>query len=75
MKRILILVADAAVGFAVLALAPFAWLMRDGLGPDAVESSGVAAIGRWFWTFSTGPILIGLGVAAVALHMSGNREK
>ena len=35
---------EALLVIAVFALVPFAWLMRDGLGPDAVESSGVHAI-------------------------------
>lgn len=37
-------------------LAPMAWLLRDGLGPDSVTSTGFEAIWRAFMTFYWGPI-------------------
>ncbi|MFT5731890.1 MAG: hypothetical protein ACJA2W_001207 [Planctomycetota bacterium] len=37
---------------------PFAWIMRDGLGPDSVESEGWNALTRCFWTFYWGPVFI-----------------
>ena len=37
--------ACAALSF--LAISSFAWLLRDGLGPDSVESYGWAAFGRY----------------------------
>jgi len=33
----------------------FAWLLRDGLGPEAVTTTGTAALGRMFTTFYWGP--------------------
>ena len=42
---------------------PFAWILRDGLGPESVESGGWEALRRAFWTFSWGPILLGLVLA------------
>ncbi len=47
----------AAFGF-------FAWVLRDGLGPDSTESRGFEAITRMFWTFWWGPV--GLGLACLA---------
>ena len=46
----------------------FAWMMRDGLGPDSVESSGWGALVRAFWTFYWGPVFVGLVLASVALR-------
>ena len=46
-----------AVGIAVfsslllLALGAWTWLLRDGLGPDSVESSGIEALRRFFSDF------------------------
>ena len=37
--------ACAAISF--LGLSFFAWLLRDGLGPDSVESQGWFALGRY----------------------------
>ena len=67
-------VADAALVGAVVVLVPFAWMMRDGMGPGATDSSGIAAVGRWFWTFWAGPIVLALSTAVVALHLMMRRK-
>lgn len=62
-----ILASMEGLGWGVLiGVAPFAWILRDGLGPDSVASSGWAALVRWFWTFWVGPVLIGLLAVVVA---------
>ena len=38
----------------------YAWILRDGLGPDATTSTGLAAFSRLFWTFHWGPTCAGL---------------
>jgi len=45
-------------------LAPFAWILRDGLGPDSVESHGLEAVVRALTTFYWGPILLALAAAS-----------
>lgn len=50
---------DALIYTAILLL-PIAWIVRDGLGPDATTSSGFNAIYRCFMTFYIGPILLSL---------------
>ncbi len=52
MRRELQFLVDVTLVFAVIALAPFVWLMRDGLGPDAAESSGTQALFRCFMLLS-----------------------
>ena len=45
-------------GTALLFLAiigPFAWILRDGLGPNSIKSDGWASVTRTFWTFYWGP--------------------
>ena len=44
-------------------LGPFAWILRDGLGPDSVETHGLEAVARALKTFYWGPILLALGAA------------
>ena len=66
---------DALLIFAVIALLPFAWIMRDGMGPDAVASFGTQALARCFMTFYSGPILIGLTALAIACHRIGNKKQ
>ena len=38
----------------------FAWVLRDGLGPDAVTTAGESALARTFWTFYWGPVCLAL---------------
>ena len=56
-RSILILV-DALLLLAALCVAPFAWILRDGLGPESVQSTGFAALGKAFMTFYTGPAIL-----------------
>jgi hypothetical protein len=49
----------------------FAWIMRDGLGPDSVESGGWEAVIRLFWSFYWGPIFI---LLAAAVMLTGRRS-
>ncbi|WP_152052422.1 hypothetical protein [Tautonia marina] len=51
---------DGLIVFWVLLVGPFCWILRDGLGPDAVESQGMLAVSRWLGTFFWGPVLGGL---------------
>ena len=50
--------------FLVLGL-PFAWLMRDGLGPDSSPSTGWEAAVRTLDTFYIGPALAVLAVLSI----------
>lgn len=38
-------------------LIPAAWIFRDGMGPESVESSGMEAFQKTFMTFYVGPTL------------------
>lgn len=42
----------------VLMLTPLAWILRDGLGPSAVDSTGLNAAQRMFWCFYWGPVTL-----------------
>ncbi len=41
----------------LFALGSWAWLLRDGLGPDSIESSGTEAFLRFFSYFWPGALL------------------
>ena len=57
--------AGAACLFFLVFIGPFAWILRDGLGPDSTDSAGVETIIRTFWTFYWGPATIASGLTAV----------
>ena len=44
-------------------MAPFAWILKDGLGPDSVESHGWEALWRAFTCMGWGPVLLALLIA------------
>lgn len=69
MMRILQGTVDCLTAVTAFVLLPAAWLLRDGLGPDSVASSGFAAAGRWLMTFYSGPILAALVAAALTLRV------
>ena len=50
---------------ALLVVLPFAWLLRDGLGPDSVRSHGLDAVMRCMSTFYVGPALAVLVILVV----------
>jgi hypothetical protein len=43
-------------------IGPFAWILRDGLGPDSTTSGGWHAIVRMLWCFYWGPATILAGL-------------
>ena len=49
---------------------PFAWILRDGLGPDATESAGWEALLRTFRCLHFGPALLGLAAVWLGLRLS-----
>jgi len=51
---------------------PIAWIVRDGLGPSAVESHGWEAARQFFWTFYWGPVFALLLAAAL---LEGRRHR
>lgn len=75
MRRIMQVLVDALLVFAIIALLPFAWLMRDGLGPDSSTSLGIQAVSRCLMTFYSGPILVVLIVLAVLCHRMGKTKQ
>ncbi len=39
----------------VAVIGPFAWILRDGMGPDATNSTWLQALTKMLWTFYWGP--------------------
>lgn len=65
-----------ALFWAVLVIGfPLAWILRDGLGPGAVESSGVEAVKRSLGTFYFGPVVASLAILAFGVRLFGNKAK
>ncbi len=51
-----------------------AWVVRDGLGPDSVESHGWEALTRFCWTFYWAPVFVALAATATLFALSFRRH-
>jgi hypothetical protein len=69
-----IILSGLFLGLLVIGL-PFAWIMRDGMGPDSMESSGMNAVVRCLQTFYVGPALVILGLLAIAATVVRKAQK
>jgi hypothetical protein len=58
MRRAIAVFLDALLIFWAMAIGPLCWLLRDGLGPAAVDSRGADAVVRFLLTFYWGPALV-----------------
>jgi len=75
MRQVIESLVFSLLSFTVAVLIPFAWIMRDGMSPDSVTSTGLPAVERCFQTFYSGPVLIGLLALAVVVRWSGRRNR
>ena len=66
----LLILVETLLLLGLLCVAPFAWILRDGLGPDSVQSTGFAAVGKAFMTFYTGPAILLLAAVRLLLGAS-----
>lgn len=58
LRNVLLVAVDSFLLFAIVAVLPFAWMLRDGMGPDSVSTTGLAALSRTFMTFYVGPAIL-----------------
>ena len=49
---------EILIGFSVICVLPFAWILRDGLGPNSVSTNGLFAASKAFMTFYIGPVIL-----------------
>ena len=66
----LLILVDALLLLGLLCVAFFAWILRDGLGPESVQSTGFAALGKAFMTFYAGPGILLLAAVRLLLGAS-----
>lgn len=74
MTRIIHALICTLVALDLFIVVPFAWMLRDGLGPDSTTSTGLQAVWRCSITFYSGPILILLIIAAIGVGMVRDRS-
>ena len=58
MRFILLAFVDVTLGFLMICLLPFAWVLKDGIGPDSVSTTGLDAVWKCFMSFYVGPAIL-----------------
>jgi hypothetical protein len=66
---------DVIIGFLVICVLPFAWILKDGLGPDSVPTKGFEALSRIFMTFYVGPAILLFVSFDLLLRRAGNPDR
>jgi hypothetical protein len=57
-----------------VSLGPLCWILRDGLGPNSIETHGWRAVSGFLLTFWWGPICASLVLLSFALRKQGLRK-
>jgi hypothetical protein len=66
MRNVLTTLLDGILAAWVIGLGPICWILRDGLGPNSVDSGGAMAVARFLMTLWWGPVLAGLVLLRLA---------
>lgn len=74
LRNALLIFVDVTLGFLVICVLPFAWILKDGLGPDMVPTTGVTALWKFFMTFYVGPAILFFGSFDLLLRRIGNPD-
>jgi hypothetical protein len=67
MRSFLAIFVNGCIAVWLVGVGPLCWILRDGLGPNSVDTVGSGALVRFLMTFWWGPVLAGLILARLAL--------
>jgi len=68
LQKILLVMVESFLLVGIIGVLPLAWILRDGLGPDSVSSTGLTALSRTFMTFYIGPAILLLASISLLLR-------
>lgn len=75
LRNALLIFVDVTLGFLIICVLPFAWILRNGLGPDMVPATGVSALWRFLMTFYVGPAILLFGSFDILLRRVGGQDR
>ncbi len=75
MRNALLIFVDVTLGFLIICVLPFAWILKDGLGPDMVPSTGISALWRFLMTFYVGPAILLFGSFDILIRRVGEQDR
>lgn len=75
LRAALLILVDVTLVFLIIGILPFAWILRDGLGPDSIQSSGPATFWKFLMTFYVGPGILLFGSFDLLLRTVENSDK
>ncbi|MDB2327384.1 hypothetical protein N9V94_02370 [bacterium] len=75
LRNALLIFVDVTLGLLIVCVLPFAWILKDGLGPDMVPATGISALWKFFMTFYVGPAILLFGSFDLLLRRVGDQDK
>jgi hypothetical protein len=75
LRNALLIFVDVTLGFLIVCILPFAWILKDGLGPGMVPATGISALWKFFMTFYVGPAILLFGSFDLLLRRVGDQDQ
>ncbi|MDA7915811.1 hypothetical protein N9B94_01085 [Verrucomicrobia bacterium] len=68
------MIVDGILFFVIFVVLPFAWMLRDGLGPSSISTTGLDAVYKIFMSFYVGPVILLLASFDLLIRRQGPPE-
>ena len=75
LRNAFLLFVDVTLGFLIVCVLPFAWILKDGLGSDMVPATGISALWKFFMTFYVGAAVLLFGSFDLLLRRVGDQDQ
>ena len=75
MRFMLLALVDLILGLLIICILPFAWILKDGIGPDSVTTTGLEAVWKCLMSFYVGPAILLFGFLDQLLRIGVPADK
>ena len=75
MRFMLLALVDLILGLLIICVLPFAWILKDGIGPDSVATTGLEAVSKCLMSFYVGPAILLFGFLDQLLRIGVPADK
>ena len=75
MRFMLLALVDLILVLLIICILPFAWILKDGIGPDSVTTTGLEAVWKCLMSFYVGPAILLFGFLDQLLRIGVPADK
>ena len=75
MRFMLLALVDLILGLLIICILPFAWILKDGIGPDSVTTTGLEAVWKCLMSLYVGPAILLFGFLDQLLRIGVPADK